>query len=40
MISYNGKAFLQILVAEEIIPEPEVLSKCVEEALREMKSEL
>ncbi|XP_078429448.1 wax ester synthase/diacylglycerol acyltransferase 3-like [Wolffia australiana] len=37
MISYNGKAFLQFLVASEIIPDPELLCSLVSEALREMK---
>ncbi|XP_078438198.1 wax ester synthase/diacylglycerol acyltransferase 11-like isoform X2 [Wolffia australiana] len=36
LISYNGKAFLQFLVAEDVIPEPELLCLYVEEALTEM----
>ncbi|XP_078443118.1 wax ester synthase/diacylglycerol acyltransferase 2-like [Wolffia australiana] len=38
MISYDGKAFLQILVAEEVIPDPELLCICIQEALQEMKT--
>ena len=37
MVSYAGRADLQILVAKEIIPDPQVLAKCFEEALLEMK---
>ncbi|XP_078438470.1 wax ester synthase/diacylglycerol acyltransferase 2-like isoform X2 [Wolffia australiana] len=40
MISYCGKAFLQLLVAEEIIDELELLSFCVREALVEMKNKV
>ncbi|XP_057488120.1 wax ester synthase/diacylglycerol acyltransferase 11-like isoform X1 [Actinidia eriantha] len=37
MVSYAGRADLQILVAKEIIPDPQVLAKCFEDALLEMK---
>lgn len=37
MVSYAGKADMQILVAKEIIPDPENLAKCFEDALLEMK---
>ncbi|XP_078447441.1 wax ester synthase/diacylglycerol acyltransferase 2-like [Wolffia australiana] len=36
LISYDGKAFLQFLVAEAIIPDPELLCVHVREALAEM----
>ncbi|CAH9079812.1 unnamed protein product [Cuscuta epithymum] len=39
MVSYNGKADLQILVAKDIIPDPKILSKCFEDALMEMKKQ-
>jgi hypothetical protein len=37
MVSYAGRADMQILVAKNIIPDPEFLAKCFEEALLEMK---
>uniref|UniRef100_F6HQ90 Uncharacterized protein n=3 Tax=Vitis vinifera TaxID=29760 RepID=F6HQ90_VITVI len=37
MVSYAGRADLQILVAKDIIPDPKFLAKCFEEALLEMK---
>ncbi|KAJ7967477.1 O-acyltransferase WSD1-like [Quillaja saponaria] len=37
MLSYAGKADMQILVAKDIIPDPEFLAKCFEDALLEMK---
>lgn len=37
MVSYAGRADLQILVAKDIIPDPQFLAKCFEDALLEMK---
>lgn len=37
MVSYAGKADMQILVAKDIIPDSENLAKCFEDALLEMK---
>ncbi|XP_057963651.1 wax ester synthase/diacylglycerol acyltransferase 11-like [Malania oleifera] len=37
MLSYAGRADMQILVAKDIIPEPQYLAACFEEALLEMK---
>lgn len=37
MVSYNGKADMQILVAKEIIHDPNILAKCFQDALLEMK---
>ncbi|XP_019258165.1 PREDICTED: uncharacterized protein LOC109236437 [Nicotiana attenuata] len=37
MVSYEGKADMQILVAKDIIPDPKVLAKCFQDALLEMK---
>ncbi|XP_021753334.1 O-acyltransferase WSD1-like [Chenopodium quinoa] len=37
MVSYAGKADLQIQVAKEVIPDPEFLATCIENALLEMK---
>ncbi|TYI99832.1 hypothetical protein E1A91_A13G044700v1 [Gossypium mustelinum] len=37
MLSYAGKAEMQILVAKDIIPDPEFLAKCFEDALLEME---
>jgi hypothetical protein len=37
MVSYAGKADLQILVAKDIIPEPQLLATFMEEALLQMK---
>ncbi|KAJ0744169.1 putative O-acyltransferase, WSD1, O-acyltransferase WSD1 [Helianthus annuus] len=37
MVSYAGKADMQILVAKDIIPHPEILAKYFEDALLEMK---
>ncbi|KAL8097135.1 hypothetical protein AgCh_030292 [Apium graveolens] len=38
MLSYAGRADLQILVAKEIIPDSQFLAKCFEDALLEMKA--
>lgn len=37
MVSYADRADLQILVAKDIIPDPEFLAECFEDALLEMK---
>lgn len=37
MVSYIGRADMQILVAKDIIPDPKALAKCFEDALLEMK---
>ncbi|KAF8377573.1 hypothetical protein HHK36_030955 [Tetracentron sinense] len=37
MVSYAGRADMQILVPKEIIPNPQVLAKCFQDALLEMK---
>ncbi|KAJ8747658.1 hypothetical protein K2173_001116 [Erythroxylum novogranatense] len=37
MVSYEGRADMQILVAKDIIPDPEFLAKCFEGALLDMK---
>ncbi|CAN1192422.1 Wax ester synthase/diacylglycerol acyltransferase 11 [Linum perenne] len=37
MVSYAGRAEMQILVAKDIIPDPEFLAKCFEDSLLEMK---
>lgn len=37
MVSYAGRADMQILVAKDIIPDPKVLAKCFQDALLEMK---
>lgn len=37
MVSYADLADLQILVTKDIIPDPEFLLKCFEDALSEMK---
>lgn len=37
MVSYMGKAELQIQVAKEVIHDPEFLATCFEDALLEMK---
>ncbi|KAL3611660.1 hypothetical protein D5086_002680 [Populus alba] len=37
MVSYAGRADMQIMVAKDIIPDPEFLAKCFEDALVEMK---
>lgn len=37
MVTYAGRADMQILVAKDIIPDPQVLAKCFEDALLEMK---
>ncbi|KAI3695585.1 hypothetical protein L1987_78583 [Smallanthus sonchifolius] len=37
MLSYSGQADMQILVAKDLIPDPESLAKCFEDALFEMK---
>ncbi|KAL3722362.1 hypothetical protein ACJRO7_034697 [Eucalyptus globulus] len=38
MMSYAGRADMQIQVAKDIIPDPEFLAKCFEDALLEMKA--
>jgi len=38
MVSYAGRADMQIQVAKDIIPDPEFLAKCFEGALLEMKA--
>lgn len=37
MLSYAGRADIQLLVAKDIIPDPEFMAKCFEDALIEMK---
>ncbi|GLJ12923.1 hypothetical protein SUGI_0200600 [Cryptomeria japonica] len=37
MVSYMGKAYLQVLVARDVIPDPEVLARCFEDSLKELK---
>eukprot|EP01018_Ginkgo_biloba_P037510 Gb_24731 [translate_table: standard] len=37
MVSYMGVARLQILVARDIIPDPEILARCFEDSLQDMK---
>ncbi|EXC17310.1 O-acyltransferase WSD1 [Morus notabilis] len=37
MLSYAGRADMQVLVAKDIIPDPEFLAQCFEDALYEMK---
>lgn len=37
MVSYAGRADMQIQVAKDVIPDPHVLSKCFKDALLEMK---
>ncbi|GMH02872.1 hypothetical protein Nepgr_004711 [Nepenthes gracilis] len=37
MVSYKGKADMQIQVAKDIIPDPEFLAECFEDALLQMK---
>ncbi|KAI3897418.1 hypothetical protein MKX03_025436 [Papaver bracteatum] len=38
MISYAGKVEMQLLVAKDIIPDPQFLAKCFEDALLEMEA--
>ncbi|CAN0846416.1 Wax ester synthase/diacylglycerol acyltransferase 5 [Linum grandiflorum] len=38
MVSYAGKVDMQILVAKDIIPDPEFLAKCFQDSLLEMKT--
>ncbi|KAL5705664.1 hypothetical protein ACHQM5_023939 [Ranunculus cassubicifolius] len=38
MVSYDGNAYMQILVAKDIIHDPEVLAKCFQDSLLEMKN--
>jgi len=35
MVSYAGRTDMQILVAKDIITDPDFLAKCFEDALRE-----
>lgn len=37
MLSYAGKVEMQILVAKDIIHDPDGLAKCFEDALQRMK---
>ncbi|XP_057991466.1 wax ester synthase/diacylglycerol acyltransferase 11-like isoform X2 [Hevea brasiliensis] len=37
MVSYAGRAEMQIVVAKDIIPDPEFLAKCFQDSLLEMK---
>lgn len=37
VVSYAGKAEMQIVVAKDIIPDPEFLAKCFQDSLLEMK---
>ena len=37
MVSYNGRADMQILVAKDIVSEPQLLAKCFQDSLLEMK---
>ncbi|XP_057450376.1 wax ester synthase/diacylglycerol acyltransferase 11-like [Lotus japonicus] len=37
MVSYAGRADMQVQVAKDIIPDPEFLAKCFEDALLELK---
>ncbi|GMN37663.1 hypothetical protein TIFTF001_007002 [Ficus carica] len=37
MVSYGGRAEMQILVAKDIIPDPEFLAYCFQDALLQMK---
>ncbi|KAG5526454.1 hypothetical protein RHGRI_032653 [Rhododendron griersonianum] len=37
MLSYAGRVDMQILVAKDILPDPQVLAKCFEDALHQMK---
>ena len=39
MVSYAGRAEMQVLVAKDIIPDPEFLAKCFEDALHELKEQ-
>lgn len=38
MVSYAGRADMQVLVAKDIIPDPDFLVNCFEEALTGLKS--
>lgn len=40
MVSYDGRADMQVQVAKDIIPDPEFLAKCFEDALLEMKEQV
>ena len=40
MVSYAGKADLQVMVAKDIISDPEVLVKCFQDSLRQMKNSI
>lgn len=37
MVSYAGRADMQIVVAKDIIPDPQFLAKCFENSLLDMK---
>lgn len=38
MVSYAGQVNLQVIVAKDIIPDPELLVKCFQDSFLEMKS--
>ena len=40
MISYAGKADLQVMVAKDIIPDPEILVKCFQDSFQEIKNSI
>jgi len=40
MVSYAGRADMQVQVAKDIIPDPEFLVKFFEDALHEMKEQV
>jgi len=40
MVSYAGRADMQVQVAKDIIPDPEFLAKCFEDSLLEMKEQV
>ncbi|KAE9612790.1 hypothetical protein Lal_00027575 [Lupinus albus] len=40
MVSYAGRADMQVQVAKDIIPDPDFLAKCFEDALLEMKEQV
>ncbi|KAK7308206.1 hypothetical protein VNO77_41806 [Canavalia gladiata] len=40
MVSYAGRADMQVQVAKDIIPDPEFLAKCFEDALLDMKEQV
>ncbi|KAL2939381.1 O-acyltransferase WSD1 [Bienertia sinuspersici] len=40
MVSYAGKADLQVMVAKDVIPDPEILVKCFQDSFLEMKNSI